>query len=141
MSTPDNRKTPRYPGEIPVAFTLGEVVASESAYLNNISAGGISFDSMVALDPGTVIMLQMPVSKPLFNTPGRVIWCQKVAFQHEVGVEFLNNDAEFRARMVDMVRRIEAYRQDTARAGRDLSGQEATLEWIEQFGEEFFRLG
>lgn len=141
MSTADNRKAPRYPGEIPVAFTLGEVVASESAYLNNISAGGISFDSMATLAPGTVILLQLPVNKPQFSTPSRVIWCRKVAFQHEVGVEFLNTDTEFRASMVDMVRRIEAYRQDTARAGRDLSGQEATLEWIEQFGEEFFRLG
>jgi hypothetical protein len=141
MSTPDNRKTPRYPGEIPVAFTLGEVVASESAYLNNISAGGIAFDSIVALDPGTVILLQMPVSHPLFSTPGRVIWCRKIAFQHEVGVEFMDADTEFRARMVDMVRRIEAYRQDAARAGRDLTGQEATLEWIGLHGEKFFRPG
>ena len=141
MSTPDNRKAPRYPGEIPVAFTLGEVVASESAYLNNISAGGIAFDSMAALDIGTVILLQLPVSNPHLSTPGRVIWCRKVAFQHEVGVEFLDVDADFRARMVDMVRRIEAFRQDAARAGRDLSGQEATLEWIKLFGEEFFRPG
>lgn len=141
MSTPDNRKAPRYPGEIPVAFTLGEVVASESAYLNNISVSGIAFDSMVALDPGTVIMLQLPVSHPHLSTPGRVIWCRKVSFQHEVGVEFLDVDADFRARMVDLVRRIEAYRQDEARAGHDLSAQEATLEWIELFGGEFFRPG
>jgi Tfp pilus assembly protein PilZ len=138
MSESDNRKTPRYPGEIPVAYTLGEVVASESAYLNNISVGGISFDSMVALDLGTVILLQIPVSHPLFTAPGRVIWCRKIAFQHQVGVEFLDTDADFRAHMVDMVRRIEAYRQDAARAGRDLSAQEATLEWIELFGGEFF---
>ncbi len=124
-----------------MAFMLGEVVASEAAYLNNISAGGVSFDSIVELEPGTVIMLQVPVSKPLFSTPGRVIWCRKVAFQHEVGVEFLDANMDFRALMVGMVRRIEEYRQDAARAGRDLSGQEATLEWIGQFGEEFFRPG
>jgi len=141
MSTPDNRKAPRFPGEIPVAFTLGEVVASESAYLNNISVSGIAFDSMVALDPGTVILLQLPVSHPHLSTPGRVIWCRKIAFQHEVGVEFLDVDVDFRARMVDMVRHIEAHRQDSARAGRDLSGQEVTLEWIELYGKEFFRPG
>lgn len=141
MSTPDNRKTPRYSGEIPVAFTLGEVVASESAYLNNISTGGISFDSMVALDPGTVILLQIPVSHPLFTTPSRVVWCRKAGFQHEVGVEFLEVGSGFRTRVVDMVRRIEAYRQDAARAGRSLSGQEATLEWIEVLGEKFFNPG
>jgi len=141
MSTPDNRKAPRYPGEIPVSFTQGEVVASESAYLNNISVGGISFDSMVALVPGTVILLQLPVNRPLFRTPGRVVRCREVGFQHEVGVEFLDVDVDFRARMVDMVRRIEAFRQDAARAGRNLSGQEATLEWVELFGEEFFHPG
>ncbi len=141
MSSPDNRKAPRYDGEIPVAYTLGEVVASESAYLSNISAGGISFEAMVELDPGTVILLQLPVSHPQFSTPGRVIWCRKVAFQYEVGIEFLDVDVDFRARMVDLVRRIEAYRQDAARAGRDLSAQEATLEWIERHGEKFFAPG
>ncbi len=141
MSSIDNRKHPRYPTSLPVAFTLGEVVASESAYLNNISVGGVSFNSMVELDPGTVIMLHFPVSKPIFRTPGRVAWCRKIAFQYNVGVEFIDVDEKFRERMVNMVRKIEEFREEAVRSGRKISGQDSTLEWIDKFGGEFFRNG
>lgn len=141
MSSFDKRQHTRYPATLPVAFTLGELVASESAYLTNISAGGVSFNSMVALELGTVIMLHFPVSKPVFRTPGRVVWCRKMAFQYGIGVEFVDADANFRQRMVEVVRRIEEYRQEAVRAGRNLSGQDATLEWIELFGSDFFRAG
>ena len=141
MSTIDKRQQTRYPAALPVAFTLGEVVASESAYLNNISTGGMSFNSMVALEPGTVIMLHFPVSKPVFRTPGLVIWCRKMAFQYGIGVGFIDVDENFRQRMVEVVRRIEEYRLEVERSGRMISGQEATLEWIELFGAKFFRPG
>lgn len=141
MSSIDNREYPRYPASLPVAFVLGELVASESAYLNNISVGGVSFNSMVELDLGTIIMLHFPVRKPVFRTPGRVAWCRQASFHYDVGVEFVDVDLNFRQRMVDLVRKIEGYRQETVRAGRSLSGQEATLEWIELFGGEFFRAG
>jgi hypothetical protein len=139
MSTIDKRQHTRYPAALPVAFTLAEVVASESAYLNNISTGGVSFNSMVALEPGTVIMLHFPVNKPVFRTPGLVVWCRKMAFQHSIGVGFIDADENFRHRMVEVVRRIEEYRQEAERAGRAMTGQDATLEWINLFGEDFFR--
>lgn len=141
MSTVDKRQHTRYPAALPVAFTLAEVVASESAYLSNISSGGVSFNSMVALELGTVIMLHFPVSKPVFRAPGRVVWCRKMAFQYGIGVVFIEADENFRQRMVEVVRRIEEYRLEAVRAGRALSGQDATLEWIELFGAEFFRAG
>lgn len=141
MSTIDKRQHTRYAAALPVAFTLSEVVASESAYLNNISTGGMSFNSMVALEPGTVIMLHFPVNKPVFRTPGLVVWCRKMAFQYGIGVEFTEADGKFRQCMVEVVRRIEEYRLEVVRAGRAVSGQDATLEWIELFGAEFFRAG
>jgi hypothetical protein len=141
MSSIDHRKYTRYPASLPVAVTLGEVVASESAYLNNISVGGVSFNSMVALEPGTVILLHFPVSKPVFHTPGRVAWCRQMAFQYIVGAEFLDLNLNFRERMVNLVRKIEEFHQEAVRSGRNISSQDAALEWIGQFGEEFFRAG
>jgi len=49
-------------------------------------------NSRVKLDPGTVIMLYFPVSKPVFRTLGRVAWCRKMAFQYCIGVEFIDVD-------------------------------------------------
>lgn len=134
----EQRKHTRYSTEVPVAFTLGEVVASESAYLENISTGGVAFKSMVALEPGTVIMLHLPPNKPVFRMPGRVVWCRQMSFQYSVGVEFLNADQAFRERMVDAVQRIDEYRQTAHRAGRTLTGQQAAIEWIERQGREYF---
>ena len=134
----NKRRYPRYATDLPVAFALGEVVASESAYLNNISAGGVSFNSMVELAPGTVLMLHLPVSRPVFRAPGRVIWCRKMAFQYVIGVEFLSDDEAFRHRMVELAQRIDGYRQEAQRAGRVLDAQQAALEWIDLFGRDFF---
>lgn len=139
MTSVDNRLHTRYPAALPVAFTLGEVVSSESAYLSNISAGGVSFKAMVALEPGMLIMLHFPVSKPVFRTPGRVTWCRQMAFEYEVGVEFVEKNENFRHRMVEVVRRVEEYRQEALRAGRTVTGQDATLEWIDLFGAEYLR--
>jgi len=138
MSIADTRKNTRYPTSLPVAFSLAEVVASESAYLNNISISGMSFNSMVALEPGTVIMLHFPVSKPVFSTPGLVVWCRKMAFQYGIGVGYIDVDEEFRLRLVEVVRRIEKYRKQEQRTGRTVSAQDATLEWFGLFGAEFF---
>lgn len=134
----DLRRYPRYATDLPVAIAFGEVVASESAYLNNISAGGMSFNSMAELALGTVVMLALPVTRPVFRTPGRVVWCRKIAFQHVIGVEFLSKDMTFRNRIVEMVRRIDEHRQEAQRTGRVLDTQQAALEWIDQFGQDFF---
>ena len=141
MTTIDKRRFPRYDAEMPVAFSLGEVLASESAYINNISAGGVSFNSMVELAPGTVIMLHLPPTQPVIRTTARVAWCRKMAFQYAVGAEFLADDPALRQRIVDMVRNIDDYRLEAQRAGRALSSQEAVLEWIRLYGSSFFGKG
>jgi hypothetical protein len=120
----DQREHQRFNAELPVAFMLGEVVASESAYLNNIGAG-------------TILMLHFPVSKPVFRTLARVMRCRKMAFQFEIGAEFVEDAQVFHLRMADVVRGIEGYHQEALRAGRKVSAQLATLEWIERFGKDF----
>lgn len=135
----DKRKHPRYAAELPVAFTLGEVLASESVYINNISAGGVAFNSMVELQPGMVIMLHLPPTKPVLRVAGRVAWCRKMAFQYAVGVEFTGHDEGLRRQIVEMVQRIDAYRHETGRAGRLLTAQAAAIEWFELFGKTFFQ--
>lgn len=134
----EQRRHPRYPTDLPVAVAFGEVVASESSYLSNISTGGVAFNAMVALEPGTVIMLQLPPARPVIRTPARVVWCRPMALHYAVGAEFLSKDLAFRNRLVEMTQRIDSYHQEAVRAGRSLSGPEAALEWIELFGRDFF---
>ena len=61
-----------------------------------------------------------------------------MAFQYVIGVEFLSEDEAFRNRMVELVQSIDAYRHKVRLAGRTLDAQQASLEWIDLFGREFF---
>ena len=133
------RRHPRTATDVPVAFTLGEVVASESAYLNNISDGGASFNAMVDLAVGTVVMMHFPPGKPVLRAPARVVWCRQMGFHHVVGVEFLSQEQAFRKQLVDAVRKIEFHRAEAALAGRKLDGQQATLEWFQLYAGDFFK--
>jgi len=117
MPTDNKRQHTRYSTSLPVAFNARRSGSERSAYLNNISISGMSFNSMIPLETGTVIMLHFPVSKPVFSTPGLVVWCRKMAFQYGIGVGFIDVDEEFRLRMVEVVRSIDKYRKQELRTG------------------------
>lgn len=128
----------RYPSGLPVSVSLEEVVASETLYLNNISRGGLSFNSMVELRPGTVIRLRIPPSRPVFEVLGRVAWCKKMTLQFVVGAEFINADEKARAQIMEMVFHIDEYRRRVLeQEGRGLTQQQAALEWIEKHWADF----
>lgn len=134
----NERQYPRHTSDLPVAVTFGEVLASESTYLNDISAGGVGFNAMVPLEPGAVLILQLPPGRPVLSTPIKVVWCRQVGLMYAVGAEFLSKNMTLRERIVEMVQQIEDYRSTTAREGRSLSAQHAALEWIDRFGKDFF---
>ncbi len=128
----------RYPSGMPVSVSLEEVVASETLYLNNISRGGLSFNSMVALKVGTVIRLRIPPNRPFFEVLGKVIWCKKMSLQYVIGVEFINADDKARTQIIEMVFRIDEYRRKLLeQEGRGLTHQQAALEWIEKCWTDF----
>ncbi len=128
----------RYPSGMPVSVSLEEVVASETLYLNNISRGGLSFNSMVALKVGTVIRLRIPPNRPFFEVLGKVIWCKKMSLQYVIGVEFINADDKARTQIIEMVFRIDEYRRKLLeQEGRGLTHQQAALEWIEKCWADF----
>ena len=128
----------RYPSGLPVSVSLEEVVASETLYLNNISRGGLSFNSMVALKVGTVIRLRIPPNRPLFEVLGKVVWCKKMSLQYVIGVEFINADDKARTQIIEMVFRIDEYRRKLLeQEGRGLTHQQAALEWIEKCWADF----
>jgi hypothetical protein len=121
-----------------VSIALGEVVASETRYLNNISEGGLAFDSLLPLAVGTMLRISLPVVRPLFTVQGRVAWCRAAGVKYEIGLEFLDPDTEKRQRIVALVRYVDEYRKRAAANGRTLSDQEATIEWLDRFGAVLF---
>lgn len=127
----------RYPASIPVALRLGDLVADETNYLNNVSRGGLSFNAIGPVPIDTLLDLRIPPNRPLFEILGKVVWCRQVGLHYTVGVEFVGTDPQMHGQLVAMACEIENFREAERAAGRLLSGQQAALEWIARHGERF----
>lgn len=128
----------RHPSTIPLDFHLEEVVQGGTDYLKNVSRGGLSFYSKIPLEPGATIQLKIPLVKPIFEALGRVTWCHQDGNRFEVGVQFLDQEDMFRARMVEQICHIEEYKRKVLEEeGRSLTGEEAAKEWIAKYAIDF----
>lgn len=132
------RRFIRHPSDIPIKVFLRDIVYNDQEYLNNIGVGGLSFKSRVPLDKGTIIKVKIPLVRPIFEATGRVVWCEAMKDYYNVGVEFMELDIAYRARMVEQVCHIEHYKKEMqTQEGRSLTGEEAAVEWIKKFAESF----
>lgn len=128
----------RHPSNIPIDFQLEELVANGDDYLKNVSEGGLAFHSTVTLEPGTTIRIKIPLVSPVFQAVGKVTWCHPMNGSFEIGIQFLDEDDSFRARMIEQICHIEQYKQTALdNEGRQLSGEQAAVEWIQKYAENF----
>jgi hypothetical protein len=138
--TETQRQFIRHPSDAPISYQLREVVMHQSDYLRNIGAGGLCFSSRIAISPGTSIHIEIPIAEPVFEADGIVVWCQPTGPAYEIGVRFDGVEAEYGIRMVEQVCHIEHYRAEILRQeGRELTSEEAALEWIQKYAARFPR--
>ena len=136
------RRFVRHPSDVPITAEedLSGYVGDSTEYLNDVGLGGLSFQSRRRMHPGVVLNISLPIANPVFEIKGRVAWCRPNDGLWDVGVEFLEADKLFKARMVEQVCQIEHYKKEVLeREGRLLTGEEAALEWIQKFAAEFPR--
>lgn len=134
------RRYVRHPTDIPISFRLGAVGANHREYARNIGESGLCFLSPARITPGTAIQIEIAIAGPIFRAEGVVAWCRRdeEGGAFEVGVCFTGLETAYSIRMVEQVCHIEHYRQEVLRTeGRDLTSEEAALEWIEQFSARF----
>lgn len=131
------RKFIRHPSDIPIEVEV-EQGQEQHDLLNNVSSGGLSFQSRVALVEGALISLRIPAVQPPFVTRARVMWCRPVGGVWDVGVELLDPEQVYSVRMVEQICHIEHYKREIRqKEGRTLSGEQAAREWIERYAEAF----
>jgi hypothetical protein len=127
----------RHPTSIPIHVSAG-LYDTTRVRVNNLSAGGLSFITDIPVKVGSVVDLLIPCVSPDYQGEGVIVWRRSQTPQsYEVGVRFANDDEYFRVRMVEQVCQIEEYRQQLAEVGRDLTTEEAALEWINRFAADF----
>jgi len=139
----------RHPSDIPIQVdvtadnkTTNKVAskgaAAQGLQLNNISHGGLAFNTSRPIDTGAVITLKINSVQPAFEAEGLVTHCNREGEHYVIGIEFISRDSLFVARMVEQVCHIEHYKRAIAeKEGRHLSGEEAAREWIERYAATF----
>ncbi len=134
------RKYIRHPVTIPIFYDQIDIAAKRKDLLKDISLGGLSFQSKRYIEPGTVLLIQIPFAMPLFQERAMVVWCRQEKPPYDVGVRFMAEESNYRMRMVEQVCYIQKYREDMIELeGRELSTEEAALEWIRKYAHDFPR--
>ncbi len=134
------RQFVRHPTDVPIEFCcdLSGGAACEADCLNDVSLGGLSFQSETALETGAILEVRIPLTNPVFQIRGRVVWCRENSGSFDVGVEFLEAHRTFQARMVEQICHIEHYRIEMLeKEGRELTGEQAAIEWIGKYAADF----
>jgi len=132
------RKYIRHPSDIPIEFDIEGLASHDAKHLNDISFGGLSFRARFRVKPGTAIVIKIPFVQPGFEVRANVKWCCKREHHYDVGVSFVDPDDAFRTRMVEQVCHIEHYKKEILeKEGRELTGEEAALEWIKRYAGRF----
>ncbi|MCU7797835.1 MAG: PilZ domain-containing protein [Candidatus Thiodiazotropha sp. (ex Semelilucina semeliformis)] len=128
----------RHPSDVPIDFQLGGRADTRREHLSNYSDGGLCFVASQWVEPGLEIHFAIPITPPQFHATGVVVWCRREGEEYQVGVKFTEEETAYAVRMVEQLCYIEHYRQSVRETeGRQLSGEEAALEWIDKYADHF----
>jgi hypothetical protein len=129
----------RHPSEFPVELRAADQREAKVERLHDLSVGGLCCRSGTSLTPGEHVRIRIRVGLPGFEADGRVAWCRPHDDGFRVGVEFVSQEEAMRARMVEQVCHMERYHQQLVAEGRNVSREEAALEWVAKYAAQFPR--
>ncbi len=103
--------------------------------------GGVCVPSQLGYQPGTPLQVRVCLSGTELRYHGLVLWRRARRQAFELGLGFATDDAAYRARMVEQLCHIEAYRKRMSAAGRALDFEAAAREWIARYSSGFPQIG
>jgi hypothetical protein len=89
----------------PIRFQIRGVSDFDNTVSENISEGGIGFNSTKFIPPETPVMLEVNLLSRIIHPIGRVCWCQPLPHsdRSRLGVEFMEFDSLERSFLRDYV--------------------------------------
>ena len=138
----DQRRFIRHPSSVPVRFHKNGHVDDSWYELRNISFGGLSFGSDKRHDPGDILTIEFPSLKNKQRLSGKIVWSDTADDDEQLayaeGLKFLDEAMFLRARVVEELCHIEAYRRSQIRLhDRELTSGQAAEEWIAAVAHKF----
>ncbi|MDX8407594.1 MAG: PilZ domain-containing protein [Mariprofundaceae bacterium] len=138
QSEDERRRYFRHPVDVPIQIFPQTIHPINHVPLLDVGEGGLAFRTNVVFEPGSHLIVRIDSVDPVFEAVGVVRWNAVRDGEHEVGVQFLDDETCFRLRMVEQVCQIERYRQSCLEDdGRDMDFEQAAREWIELYGADF----
>jgi hypothetical protein len=136
----NRRMSLRHPGGLTVRFQLPSEGQECFGELKDLGLGGLGLYCCEPLVPGLALEVSIVKLGGSISYPATVLWCQGRAPLFEAGVRFARSVDPFRARMLEQICYIEAYRRRIYKlTGRAPSADGAALEWIRKFASRFPR--
>lgn len=134
----NGREYIRHPTDVPILVRSVGNPQQMQLPLNNISQGGLAFESPIPFDIGSPIEIKIKADRRTFKAHGIVQWCTEKEDYTIVGIEFCDYESAFKVRMIEQVCHIEHYKKEVKeKEGRKLNKAHAAMEWIERHGSEF----
>jgi aminoglycoside phosphotransferase family enzyme len=128
----------RHPSEMPIRIHCEHYRQHGPHTLRNVSLGGLACRSEEPLEVGSEVSVEIPVGQLPFRAKATVAWCHRDHSSYELGIQFIDHETAFAARMVEQLCYIERYRlQVNKEQGRNLDSSEAAIEWIVKYAKSF----
>jgi len=137
------RKFIRHPADVPIRIALDWVADNEQNThpcdnLENVSVGGLAFNSPKAPLIGQSISVSYPLLDQHHSQSGKVAWNNKVTKGFDIGLQFEEPETLFKYRMIEQICYIQNYRSLVKQQqGRQLSSRQAAQEWISLYAKDF----
>ena len=134
----NRRMSLRHPGGLAIRCHLPSKKQAYVGELKNLGLGGFGLYCREPLLPGLAVEVSIATLNGGIAFPATVLWCRRRAPLFEAGARFAPSVDPFRARMLQQICYIEAYRHRIYKTtGRTPSADGAALEWIRKFASRF----
>ena len=132
------RRHDRHDSNIPIRIHTESPLEDASTALINIGSGGLSCSLPLPVTIGNTVEIEITLTDPPATLAGTIRWCKKFHDHFDIGIEFSQQGDPFLLRMVRQICAIEEYRHEQFRQNeRELSSEEAAVEWIEKYAADF----
>lgn len=124
----------RHPDEFPIELDTTE----SNSHLSNTSSLELVCHSDKAFHSGEGITLKIPSIASQLEVNGTIQSCNNTLNGYELGIAFDDNSSLMRIRMLEQLCYIQRYRNHVLTVeGRNISDQDAALEWIDKYAHLF----
>lgn len=124
-----------HPDEFPIELNLRE---NDQANPDTRPALKLICHSQHPFTSGAAVAIHLPDACEAMEVHGIIDWCTDSQQGYELGIKFIDQDAMMRIRMLEQICYIKRYRNSVlTQEGRDLSDQDAALEWIAKYSRLF----